>query len=86
MKQFQVNDMTCGHCVSVVTKAVRDIDPAAHVSVHLATKQVEVDSAVVDVHAITRAIAAAGYTAVEVTGAAKPDQGARGSGCCGSCR
>ncbi|MEY4562959.1 MAG: hypothetical protein RLZZ618_2236 [Pseudomonadota bacterium] len=86
MKTFHVNDMTCGHCVSAVTNAIKAIDPAAHVSVDLATKLVEVDSAVVDVRAITNAITTAGYTAVEETGVAKPVQAARGSSCCGSCR
>ena len=85
MKTFQVNDMTCGHCVSAVTKAVKGIDPAAYVSVNLATKRVEVDSAAADVRSIKSAIAAAGYTAVEETGSAEPVQSARGSSCCGSC-
>ncbi|WP_082568270.1 heavy-metal-associated domain-containing protein [Rhizobacter sp. Root1221] len=85
MKTFQVNDMTCGHCVDAVTKAVKGIDPAAHVSVNLATKRLEVDFAAADARSIQSAIAVAGYTAVEETGSAEPVQGARSSSCCGSC-
>ena len=84
MKTFQVNDMTCSHCVSAVTKAVKGIDPAAYVSVNLATKRLEVDSAA-DARSIQSAITVAGYTAVEEAGSAEPAQGARSSGCCGSC-
>ena len=85
MKTFQLNDMTCGHCVSAVTKAVKGIDPAAYVSVNLATKRLEVDSAAVDARSIQSAIAVAGYTAVEEVGGAELVRGARSSSCCGSC-
>ena len=85
MKTFQVNDMTCGHCVSAVTKAVKGINAAAYVSVNLATKRLEVDSSAVDARSIESAIAAAGYTAVEETGNADRVQGAHSSSCCGSC-
>lgn len=83
MKTFEVNDMTCGHCVGAVTKAVKGVDPAAYVSVSLATKRVEVDSATADVSSIRAAIAEAGYTAVEASG--EPARAGRAGGCCGSC-
>ena len=31
MIAFEVNDMTCGHCVSTITKAVKDADKDAKV-------------------------------------------------------
>lgn len=85
MKTFQVNDMTCGHCVNAVTKAIKGIDPAAYVSVNLATKRVEVDSKTADLRAIKSAITVAGYTPEEETFSAESVQAARGTGCCGSC-
>ena len=85
MQTFQVNDMTCGHCIDAVTKAVKGLDPSAYVSVSLATKRVEVDSKAVDSRAIKAAIAEAGYTPVEETGEPKSVQVARRGSCCGSC-
>lgn len=31
MITFEVNDMTCGHCVGAITKAVGFVDPGAKV-------------------------------------------------------
>ena len=44
MQTFIVEGMNCGHCVSVVAKAVRKIDPDAHVDADPATGKVEVES------------------------------------------
>jgi len=41
---FQVEGMTCGHCVRAVTGAIQEIDSAATVQVDLATGTVEVAS------------------------------------------
>ena len=57
---FQVQGMSCGHCVRTVTQAVRSVDPQAQVKVDLATGQVEVQSAQ-DHAAIARAIEEEGY-------------------------
>ena len=45
MITFQVDDMTCGHCVSMITKAVRDADKKATVNIDLASHRVEHDAA-----------------------------------------
>ena len=61
MIELQVNDMTCGHCVGRVTKAVKDVDAAARVNIDLDRKHVSIDSA----HGpeeFQAAIAEAGYT------------------------
>ena len=44
MFEFKVNNMTCGHCVGVVTEAVKTLDPQAKVSVELPMKRVQVVS------------------------------------------
>lgn len=36
-----VNDMTCGHCVGTVRKALQDALPGAEISVDLSTHKVE---------------------------------------------
>jgi copper chaperone len=39
MYQFNVPDMTCGHCASAITKAVKAEDPNAEVEISLAEWQ-----------------------------------------------
>jgi copper chaperone len=60
MYQLQVEDMSCGHCVASVTKAVQAVDGGARVEVDLAGKTVKVDSAS-PLEAIKAAIEDAGY-------------------------
>ncbi|WP_107981306.1 heavy-metal-associated domain-containing protein [Pseudoduganella sp. UC29_71] len=60
MYQLQVEDMSCGHCVASVTKAVKALDAQASVEVDLASKQVKVQSGV-PLEAVTAAIADAGF-------------------------
>lgn len=57
---FQVQGMSCGHCVNAVTQAVRGVDPQAEVKVDLASGQVQVQSQQ-DHAAIARAIEEEGY-------------------------
>lgn len=63
---FQVDDMTCGHCASTITKAVKRADGNAEVRVDLAKHRVEIESP--DSNALTMrdAISQAGYTPVAV--------------------
>ncbi|WP_312935837.1 heavy-metal-associated domain-containing protein [Pseudomonas sp.] len=44
MQVFNVQGMTCGHCVKAVTAAVQAQDPTAEVKVDLAARQVSVKS------------------------------------------
>jgi len=44
MIEFEIKNMTCGHCVRAVTQAVKLVDPAADVQVDLASKKVSVGS------------------------------------------
>jgi copper chaperone CopZ len=66
MIELTVKDMTCNHCVGVVTKAVKSVDPNAIVNVDLPSKRVHVDSAS-GVSAFARALEEAGYPASPVT-------------------
>ncbi|QAX83161.1 copper resistance protein CopZ [Pseudomonas sp. DTU12.3] len=45
MQVFNVQGMSCGHCVKAITNAVQVKDPAASVRVDLAAKEVGVESA-----------------------------------------
>jgi copper chaperone len=64
MIAFEVNDMTCGHCVSSITKAVKALDKDAAVRIDLATHRVEVEPARADAAQLAAAIEDAGYTPV----------------------
>lgn len=86
MIAFQVNDMTCGHCVSTITKALKWTDKDAKVQIDLAAHMVQIESAAADAEELAEAIKDAGYTPVAVAGeSTQPAQTSRkgGSCCCG---
>ncbi|MDF3834889.1 heavy-metal-associated domain-containing protein [Cupriavidus basilensis] len=60
MIQFQVEGMSCGHCVGAITRAVQALDPAARVSADIAAQAVTVEAAASN-DALREAIEAAGY-------------------------
>lgn len=66
MIAFEVNDMSCGHCVSSITKAVQAIDPQARVQIDLASRRVQVEPAKADAQQLSNAIVQAGFTPVAV--------------------
>ena len=65
MLEFEVNDMTCGHCASTITKAVQQIDANAKLDIDLDTHRVRVNGAG-DANAVETAIRDAGYSPVRV--------------------
>ncbi|WP_338139996.1 heavy-metal-associated domain-containing protein [Roseateles puraquae] len=85
MHTFQVADMTCGHCVSAITKAVQAVDANARVEVDLAQHAVRIDGARVDADALAAAITDAGYHPVKMEAPAFAGAAPRRSSCCGSC-
>ncbi|MDL2337431.1 MAG: heavy-metal-associated domain-containing protein [Pseudomonadota bacterium] len=83
MITFEVQDMTCGHCVSSITKAVRAIDQGAQVSADLATHRVRIESTESDTTRLSDAIREAGYTPVPIAdNEMAVGQAAPRSGCC----
>jgi copper chaperone len=60
--ELNVPDMSCGHCVGAVTKAIHELDPDAKVSVSLADKHVTVETTG-SREAIVASLAEAGYPA-----------------------
>ncbi|PSJ39151.1 copper chaperone [Zobellella taiwanensis] len=61
MVNFQVNDMTCGHCAGVIRAAITTAAPQADIEVDLSARRVAVEG-VTDIDAVERAIREAGYT------------------------
>ena len=60
MLKLNVPDMTCGHCVATVTKAVQAVDGRAVVTVDLPTRTVTVETDA-EASRISTALASAGY-------------------------
>lgn len=83
MMVFDVKDMTCGHCVSTITKAIKATDPDAQVQIDLATHRVHIEPVSADAEQLAQAIEDAGYKPVAVEAAvsavATPGRGS----CCG---
>lgn len=61
---FEVKDMTCGHCAATITKAVTQADPGAKVEIDLTAHRVQVWPTTAGVAAIEAAIRDAGYDEV----------------------
>lgn len=85
MIAFEVNDMTCGHCVSTITKAVKQVDRNAVVTVDLGTKRVQIEPTGADEAELNAIIEEAGYTPVRAAPAMAPGTPKAGGSCCGSC-
>jgi len=60
MQVFNVEGMSCGHCVKAITQAIQAKDCAASVRVDLAAKEVGVESAL-SVDQVIEAISEEGY-------------------------
>ncbi|MEO6743514.1 MAG: heavy-metal-associated domain-containing protein [Caldimonas sp.] len=85
MHTYRVDDMTCGHCASTITQAIRAVDTGAEVAVDLRQHLVRVESSNADPRKLSAAITDAGYTPLSVDlqpVAASPRKS--GGCCCGS--
>ena len=89
MIAFEVKDMTCGHCVSTITKALNAADKDAKVQIDLATHRVQIEPTEANAAEFGDAIKEAGYTPVSITAAPASrasDGSQKGGGCCGGGR
>lgn len=62
MYEFEAKNISCGHCVATVTRAIKGLDPKAKVNVDLLTKRVSVESSANN-EELRRALAIADYPA-----------------------
>jgi copper chaperone len=67
MTTFQVDDMSCGHCVNAITQAVHAVDAGARIDIDLGSHLVRIEPASASPQALGDAIREAGYTPVPVT-------------------
>ena len=85
MISFQVNDMTCGHCVGAITKALKAADATANVRVDLAAHRVDIELGKADAADLSEAIKQAGYASVQLgdaNGAGDPSAASARKECC----
>jgi copper chaperone len=85
MVTFEVNDMTCGHCVSTIMKALKATDHEAKIEIDLPTHRVRVEPVTAGAADLAAAIKDAGYTAVTFQSSTAATTVAK-SACCGGCR
>lgn len=71
MIELTVKDMTCGHCITAVTRAVKSVDPSAAVQVDLGSGRVRIDGRS-SAGELIRALEDAGYPASPAQGEASP--------------
>lgn len=86
MVTFEISDMTCGHCASTITKAIKATDKDANVTFDLAQHLVMVEASEAGTRELSDAITKAGYTPVPVEAATMAAKPAQSGGCCGCCR
>ena len=82
MVTFQVNDMTCGHCASAISRAVATVDKNARMDIRIQQKLVRV-SGTATAAELAEAIQDAGYTPVELRDEAAQPVAPRASAGCG---
>ncbi|AOJ70270.1 MULTISPECIES: heavy-metal-associated domain-containing protein [Burkholderia] len=63
--KLEVKDMSCGGCANAITQAITAVDPAATVSVDIASKAVEVGSTL-GVERVVAIVETAGFHPVVV--------------------
>ncbi len=66
MIEFEVNDMTCGHCAGAITQAVAAVDAAARVEIDIPMHRVRIHGSA-QPQILHAAIVEAGYTPVLIT-------------------
>jgi copper chaperone len=69
MIAFEVQDMSCGHCVASITRAVQALDDQAQVVIDLTRHLVQVQAHKADAAQLEAVIREAGYTPVPVQAA-----------------
>jgi copper chaperone len=82
MVTFQVNDMTCGHCASAISRALASVDRTARLDIRIQEKLVRIESQA-PATKLAQTIQDAGYTAQEVQQEPAPPASPRTSSGCG---
>jgi len=82
MITFEVDDMTCGHCVGTISKAVASVDKDAKVRIDLGAHRVIVDPRDATTQQLSDAIKDAGYNPAVIDGTSTVPAATKRNGCC----
>ena len=85
MLAFKIADMTCGHCASTITRALKAVDRDAKVYVDVAQHLVTVESSNATADELREAIAEVGYMPALAEANAGQSGTVKAGSCCG-CR
>jgi len=64
MISYEVNGMSCGHCIGAITGTIQAADTNTRVNVDLASRTVSVEGSVITPQQIETAIREAGYEVI----------------------
>ena len=84
MFTFEVNDMTCGHCISTITKAIRAVDAGAGVEADVNRRVIRVGPTEATATQVRDAIEQAGYTPRALESASSAPAPPQAGCCCGA--
>jgi len=73
--ELNVRNMTCGHCIDTVTRAIHGVDAGARVDVDLAQGRVKVEGSTAPSRDFIKAVEKSGYPAAEAGPVADPNVG-----------
>ena len=65
MTIFHIPDMSCGHCKATVDKAIKLLDPDAHITFDMEARKIGLES-VMEAAKVQAALAKAGYPATPI--------------------
>lgn len=65
MTTFHIPDMSCGHCKATIEKAIKVLDPEAHINFDMEARRVALDS-VMEAAKVQAALSDACYPATSV--------------------
>ena len=82
MITFEVDDMTCGHCVGTISKAIASLDNGAQIQLDLATHRVQIEPIAATAQQLSNAIRNAGYSPAVIDGSSPIPVATKRSGCC----
>jgi len=72
MLKLKIENMTCNHCISLVTKAIKQQEGSALVEVDLSTNTATIDS-LLDEQDIITALDEIGYSATKISSCCSKD-------------
>ena len=71
MITFHIQDMTCGHCASTITKALKEAAPDVLITIDLKQHRVSIETDSMTAAELQEVLVESGYTPVQMGAAAE---------------